>query len=266
MRTLVLALLGILTASLMAQGPLPANWRESSELLPAAAVVVTSPHNVVVTRTGATTLSIGAGASATAPQTVRIKGPLNGQFKTRSLVSALTLTSTVGGGTGTIYVYGIATGANLEIVVINNLGGTMTCTGASTCTVSTSTGAAGRAALNSGVYLWSWTMTTGTPATFDTSGGASQPTVVPDAWVERFEIVNVTGSPVNVTVANGAGSWTTGTISVPANTVWSYKFGEPRQGQYFEGGMSVTAGAVSAIRMKTVWVSDVMVFNPAAPR
>lgn len=264
MRILVLALLATLPA--WSQGPLPANWREASELLPAAPVVVTSPHNIVITRTSSTALSIGDGASASAPQTVRLRGPANGQFRTRQLTSALTLTSTTGGGTGTIFVFGIPSGNNLEIVVVNNLGGTLTCTGSTPCSISTSAGAKGRQAIGSGIYLYSWGMSTGSPATFDVSGGVSQPTVVPDAWLERVEITNTTGSSVAVALQNAPGTWATGTVTIPLGTVWSYKFGEPRQGQYFEGGLQVTAGTANALRIKTVWVTDNLVFNPAPPR
>ncbi len=256
--------------ALQAQGPLPAYYRESFELLPNTAVTVTDTHNVSVVRTSSTVLTIGSSASATLPQTVRALGSNNGEYFTRQYTSANTLTSTAGGSSGTIWIYNLPTTGpgttvtSFTTVVISNLGGTLTCTGTPTCSVVTSQSQTGRQAISKGVYIASATMTSGSPATFDVSGVTAQSQNM-NAWVRSLDISNISGGAVTVTITDGKGTSYGQVLSIAANTTYQVPFGEPGYERFRERGLIVTASAVSTINVSTRWITPKLTFSPAAP-
>ena len=256
---------------LAAQGPLPAYYREAFELLPASATVVTDPHSVSVTRTAAAILSIGTGASATAPQSARALGSFNGEFYTRQYTSANTLTSTAGGATGTIWIYALpitGTGTvstSIQTVVVSNLGGTLACTGTPTCSVVATTSATARQAIAKGVYLASATMTAGSPATFD-SGGITIQSQAINGWVRAISLTNFTGTAVTVVITDGRAVNYLGTISIAANTTYEISMGQAGYEKFYERGMSVTVGTAGAINIGTRWITAKLAYSPAAPQ
>jgi hypothetical protein len=255
----------------LAQGPLPPFAREATELLGTSATTVTDLHSVAVTRTSGTVLSIGNGASATAPQSLRFSGPTNGYFTTRQITSAMTLTSASGGGTGNIFVYAIpvinstATPTNgLQFVVISNLGGTLNCTGSYTCNVVQRGSQQARQAIASGIYIAAWSMTAGSPATFDVGGGVTQ-SQGGYVWLNYLYLTNVSGGAVNVTITDGLGRQYGQTLSIAANTTYLIDFSKPGYERFFERGVVITAGTVSAINVMTRWINSQPTYNPAAP-
>ncbi len=261
----------LLFASILCgQGPSPGLYRSSLELLPNAATVVTDPHNVSVTRTSASVVSIGTSASATLPQSFRVVGPQSGQYYTRQFTSALTLTATVGGATGTIYIYAVpttgsgTTAASFQVVVITGLGGTLTCTGAYTCTVVTRGSSLGTQARGSGIYLAAATMTAGSPATFDVSGVTIQ-TQNQNAWLRAMSFGNITGSAVTVTLADGRGVQYGTTLSIAANTTYEVEFAKPGYELFFERGLVVTVGTASAIDSVIRWILPALSYSPSQP-
>lgn len=263
--------------ALFAQSPIPGNPRTTLELVPAASTNVTDTHNVSVVRTSGTVLTIGSGASATAPQSVRAAGPGTGEFYTRQMASAVTLTSAAGGATGTVYVFGLpVTGAgavvgSMQIVVISNLGGTLNCTGSITCTVVQNGATLARQAKQNGVYLASAAMTAGAPATFDTSGVTVQGTGL-NAWVRAISISNVSASSVTVSIADGKGTLYLSGATIQANTTYEVPIGAPSTNSplgsgevFFERGVFVQPGTASAINVTMRWVQPRPTYSPAIP-
>lgn len=274
MRTVKILSLLLATVAL-AQSPIPGSFRSSLELVPAAATNVTDTHNVSVVRTNATTLTIGNGASAGAPQTIRAAGPVTGEVYTRQLTSAVTLVSATGGQTGTVYVYGVpvtgagTTIASVEVVVISNLNGTLNCTGSFTCTVVRNGSPLANWAKSRGVYLAAATMTAGSPATFDVGGVALQGQGL-NAWVKAITVANVSASPVVFTIADGKGMGYLVSGSIPANTTYEVPLGAPRIEQdngvvFMERGVVVTSGTASAINVMVRWIQPRPNFNPQQP-
>lgn len=252
-------------------GPVPGYFRSSFELLPNASTNVSDPHNVSVVRTSGAVLTIGNGASATLPQTVRAVGPSSGNYFTRQFTSAMTLTSAAGGLTGTIYVYAVpvtgagTTATSMQIVVISNLGGTLNCAGAYTCTVVTRGSTLATTAKGTGVYLAAATMTAGSPATFDVSGVTIQTQGV-NAWVRGILVANVTGSAVTLTAVDGRGVAAGQAWSIPANTTTALNFSEPGYEVFFERGLTLTAGTASALNVIALRVLPQLTYSPAVPQ
>lgn len=269
MKNLLISFLLVLGA-LKAQGPLPAYYRESFELMGTGATTITNTHSVTVTRTSGTVLTIGDGASATLPQTVRAMGSFNGEYYTRQFTSANTLTSAAGGISGTIWIYvlpssGVGTTiTSFTTVVISNLGGTLNCTGTPTCQVVSQQSATARQAIARGVYVAAATMTAGSPATFDVSGLTTVGTNV-NAWVRAISITNITGGAVTVSLADGKGLPYGTTLSIAANTTYELSMGQPGYERFFERGLVATASAVSSVYITTRWVTAKLTFSPAAP-
>ena len=274
--TLIKFLSSLLVAmALYSQAPIPGSFRSTFELVPGAATNVTDTHNVSVVRTSGTVLTIGNGASATAPQTIRAAGPGTGEMFTRQVTSSLTLTSAIGGGTGTIYIYGLPTTGpgtsitSLQIVVISNLGGTLNCAGSITCTVvRNGTPLANMAKLN-GVYLAAANMTAGAPATFDVGGIATQGQGL-NAWVKAITITNISASPVTVNIADGKGTLYLSGGLIQPNIAYEVPIGAPAIAQdnglvFMERGLQVFPSAASAINVIVRWVQPRPVFNPAQP-
>lgn len=263
--------LALVCGCLRAQGPLPAFYRESVELLPASAVTVTDTHNVSVVRASSTTLTIGNGASATAPQTVRALGANNGEYYPRQFTSANTLTSTAGGASGTIWIYVLPTAGtgttvtSFSTVILSNLGGTLTCTGTPTCQVVSTQSTVGRQAIARGVYIAAATMTAGSPATFDTSGVTIQ-SQNQNAWMRSITISNITGGAVTVTLTDGKGLQYGQTLSIAANTTYEVTMAPAGYETFFERGLIVTASAVSSIIVKPKFITARLTFSPAAPQ
>jgi hypothetical protein len=264
-------------AVLLAQSSIPGNPRNTFELVPAASTNVTDTHTVSVVRTSGTVLTIGNGASATAPQTIRPAGPGIGEFYPRQMTSSLTLTSAAGGQTGTIFIYGVpvtgtgATISSMQVVVVSNLGGTLNCTGSITCTVVTNGTPLANLAKTNGVYLAAARMTAGAPATFDT-GGVSLQGVGLNAWVRAISISNITASPVTVNIADGKGTLYLFGASIQANTTYEVPIGVPSVAGvagggevFFERGVFVLAGTASAINVTVRWVQPRPVYFPAQP-
>ncbi len=244
------------------------------ELLTTSAVDVTDFHSVVVVRTSASVVTIGSGASATAPQSIRVGGPGSLKYYTRQYTSANTLTSTTGGATGTVWMYslpvttGTLSSTSLQTVVINNLGGTLTCTGTPTCTVVTSQSQLGQNAIKYGVYLASATMTAGAPATFDVSGVTTQSQNV-DAWAKGCMVTNNTGGAVTINITNGINTPAPllSTVSVAANSTVFISFTELKDELvFFERGIKMTASANSALYVSMLWRVSSPAFSPEAPR
>jgi hypothetical protein len=274
MSRIKVCLLAVLSGvGLMGQGgPIPGNFRSSLELLPNAATNVSDPHNVSVVRTSGTVLTIGNGASATLPQTVRAVGPSSGNYFTRQFTSALTLTSAAGGLTGTIYVYavpvttgGSVTPTSMQVVVISNLGGTLNCSGSYTCTVVSRGSTLATQARGSGVYLAAATMTAGSPATFDVSGVTIQTQNV-NTWARGLLVANVTGSAVTLTAVDGRGVAVGQAWSIPANTTTALNFSEPGYEVFFERGLTLTAGTASALNVAVFRVLPQLTYSPAVPQ
>jgi hypothetical protein len=263
----------VIAMALVAQGgPSPGNFRSSFELLPNQATNVSDPHNVAVVRTSGTVLTIGNGASATLPQTVRAVGPSSGNYFTRQFTSEVTVTSAAGGQTGTIYVYavpvttgGSVTATSMQVVVVSNLGGTLNCAGSYTCTVVTRSSTLAKQAQATGVYLAAATMTAGSPATFDASGVTVQ-TQGLNVWVRGIVVANVTGSAVTLTAVDGRGVAAGTAWSIPANTTTALNFGEPGYEVFFERGLILTAGTASALNVIALRVLPQLTYSPAAPQ
>lgn len=262
----------ILAGCLLGQTPptVTGNYRSSLELLPNAATNMTDPHNVAVVRTSGTVLTIGNGASTTAPQTVRSVGPGADNFYTRQFTSAVTLTSASGGITGTIYIFALpiaapgATETSLQVVVISNLGGVLNCTGAYTCTVVTRSSQLATQARAAGAYLAAATMTAGSPAQFDVSGVRVQ-TQGLNAWVRGILVNNFSASAVSVAVVDGRGV-SLGNWSIPAGTTQTLSLAPPGYEVFLERGMIMTAGTPNAVNIMVLRVLPNLTYSPAVPQ
>lgn len=231
---------------------------------------ITDGHSVSVTRTGPTVLSIGNGATATSPQMINFPansawlGPMSIQ-----VTSALTLTSVTGGASGYVYIYAIVDTANnnaIRIVVINNLGMSLTCTGSYNCSAVTSQSSYGRQAITQGVYLYAWAVTTGTPATFNSGGGFIQNTNQ-GVYVYSVLLANSTGAAITATLTDYGNSllpYLT-TTSVPANgTVMLILSPFIEMPVFVDRGLRLTASA-TGLYYSVQYKKPIARFNPVPP-
>lgn len=230
------------------------NWTttETSELLGTTSTRFASQANFTVTRTSASILSLGNGASSTAPQYVRFA-----PARSRAITTATTLTIASGSGTGQVDIYGTlsanSAAGTLTFTVIDTSGCTFT--GGTGVTVVAAPGASG---LNPivppfSVLLWSWSITSGAFDSSNTgrtypSGPIGDQQLSTDAWVDAIEFANITSGAVTVLITDGLGSpiQLFPTASVAANSVASYLH---PGGRFFDGGIFMTAGTVSALQV-----------------
>lgn len=212
---------------------------ETLELLPNAATQLCSGSTLSVTRTSGTILSLGNSSSATLPQTVRFG------YKSRQLTAATTLTMSAGTATGTITVFAFNDAGTLALGVINPTANTMACASSIGCTVATPGSVTGQNIINTGMPIWTWTITSGA---FDVSGGTQQQTGQ-DCWVDNITISNNTASAVTLVLTDNQSTPIVllPTVSLAANStteiVWP-------GGVYFESGMKLTSGTASALTVK----------------
>jgi hypothetical protein len=206
---------------------------ESSELIPASATAFAVASTVSITQGSSTTLSIGNGASAAAPQYVRFGS------RSRAITSAVTLTLASGSATGTVYVYAYLNASNaLKFFITDTSGNTFTA--GTNQTVASATGAN---IPQGSILLYTWPVTAGAFAASGTSNQAST-----DAWVDAIEVANETGSAATITVTDGQGTVINlfDTTSVGANATLTYYH---PGGRFFDGGVFLTAGTASALQV-----------------
>ncbi len=247
MRLILLPFLALaLLAQLTPLSTIPQGTRtiEAALIVPTnSAINICRQSTVAVVRATAATLTIANGAGATAPQYFFFAYPFP---KSRQTAAATTLTITAGTASGTVYLYAKlnADGTTLSYTVLNTTANTLTCTTGPACTFASTNSSTASSIRNTGIYLWSWTMTTGE---FDVGGGAQWETAR-DCWVDMITVSNV-GAATTILTADGQ---TTPFQLFPTTAIeagQAFVVTIPG-GMYFESGLSITAGAVSSIHVK----------------
>lgn len=207
---------------------------ETMELVGTSATRACSFSTVSVTRTSGTALSVGAGASSTAPQEVRFG------TKTRAITTALTLTLASGTGTGTVNFYGqLQPDGTMKLVAEYNDGNTYTFTAGLLQSLP------GPAVANPKVKLFSWPVTAGAFA----SSGSVDFQLNRDCWIDLILLSNFTGSAATVTLTDNQGTPLNmlNAVSIAANSTSLIVF---PGGIFVDSGMQINASATSSIQAK----------------
>jgi len=216
---------------------------ETNELLLASSVGFSNQSTMTVTRTDSTHLSVGNGASSSAPQGIRFNP------KNRQITAALTLTITAGTGTGTVQLWArLLSSGSMIFIAVPNDGNTYTLTGTGSLVIPSP----GFQPYPGDILFWCWSVTS---ATFDstnagvvfTSGPIGNQQTSQDSWVDAVEVTNITGSAVTLLIEDGQSTpqQLFATASVPANTTVSYVH---PGGRFFDSGVFITAGTANALQ------------------
>ena len=231
--------------------------QSTGELVGTAGNNICAKSTVSVVRASATALTIGYGTSLTAPAIVRVASST--VPRTRILTAPVTLNVVGGVGVASeVEIWGVPTTNGLGIHVINSSGSSMACT--PTCTVTVS-GTPAAVAARAGVKLATWTVATGTPVSFNLTGGTVNNGAY-DCNVQSLSLFNNSASAVTVTMATAGGlqlPWigpltisAYGVVAVSAPPVSTAQ--AVTAGIYQEGGMIVSAstGGVVSLQFNTV--------------
>jgi hypothetical protein len=216
--------------------PTGLNTFDTTELLPASQIQICSPGTIVVVRTSGSILTVGSGASSSAPQSVRFNS------RTRQITASATATITSGTGTGKVILYGILNPVDNSLILklIDSSNNTFTGSG---LTVVSSTSTDGVSTAAKGIKLYEWPITSGAYA----SSGSLDWQTGKDCWVDRFYITNSTSSGVNLTITDGLGNPILGSpVSIP-NGLTGF---EDKTGMFMDSGILITAGTANAITVK----------------
>jgi len=249
------------------------------ELVGTVARDICATHNVPTVRTSGTVLTVGNGSSATEIDPIRFQQVTGQVARTEALTAPGTFTSSLAGISGTVFIYAYRNASGALTIAALTVPGMSTLTGSSGTFVQvTYPSALASQILRTGIYLQSWTMTAGTPATFDVGGGVQQGGGV-DCRLLKMLMNNTTsgtiamplirsGDTIATFFSSNASLVTGQTLLYMDNLRPTSTSGVIEPGLASRGGMQVSGPSNSVYMSNTVVLrpNPIPLYSPAPPQ